>query len=186
MNKILEKLLTLTAILAGLLLFFITFSIGYAILTRAVRLPSPVWVTQFNEYALLWITFLGTAWVLARGKHVSVDLLTGQLNHGAKKYFRLVHSIIGTAVCGILLWYSCSVTWGQFQRGVTDVQAVDVPKYLVLVVIPIGFFLLVLQFIRQFLIVIKDIPKDSNHRTGEAGQSISLGQSDCEKIVRKG
>jgi len=176
MIKILEKLITFMAILAGLLLFFITFSIGYAILTRAVGLPSPVWITQFNEYALLWITFLGTAWVLARGKHVSVDLLTGQLNQRAKKYFRLVHSIMGTAVCGILLWYGCSVTWGQFQRGVTDVQAVDMPKYLVLVVIPIGFFLLVLQFIRQFFVVMKDIRKGSIHGTRETGRSASSDQ----------
>jgi len=36
-----------------------------------------------------------------------------------------------------------------FQRGVTDVQAVDMPKYLVLMVIPAGFLVLTAQFLRN-------------------------------------
>jgi len=33
--------------------------------------------------------------------------------------------------------------------GIIDVKAVDVPKYLILMIIPIGFFVLSLQFLRQ-------------------------------------
>jgi TRAP-type C4-dicarboxylate transport system permease small subunit len=39
----------------------------------------------------------------------------------------------------------------MFQRGIMDVGAVDVPKYLVLLVIPLGFFLLTLQFLRKIV-----------------------------------
>jgi hypothetical protein len=52
------------AVLGGLLLLFITFSIAYSIVTRKLDLPTPVWVVQFDEYALLWVLFLATAWIL--------------------------------------------------------------------------------------------------------------------------
>lgn len=159
LNRIFSRLLAGLAVLAGLLLLFICFSICYSIFTRSLGLPSPVWILQFNEYALLWITFLGTAWALARGKHVSVDLLTGRMGERTKAYFSLAHGMMGIAVCVVLLWYGSVTTWGQFQNGITDVKAVDVPKYLILMVIPIGFFILSFQFARQFFSTLKELRK---------------------------
>ncbi len=172
LNKILDKLLAFLAMVAGLLLLFITFSISYTIFTRAANLPSPVWILQFDEYSLLWITFLGTAWVLARNKHVSVDLITGRLKERTKTFLGLFHSVLGAAVCVLLLWYGSSVTWSQFQRGVTDVQAVDVPKYLILLVIPLGFFVLSLQFVRQFFLTLKKIRRGPVKKRGETGRGM--------------
>jgi len=150
MVKILDYLLAILAVLSGLLLLFITFSIAYTIFARFLDLPGPIWAVQFTEYALLWMTLLATAWVLKRHKHVSVDLLTSRLSNKTKLYFDLAHDLMGVAVCGIFCWYGSIVTWGQYQRGVVDIQVVDTPKYLILLIIPIGFLFLVAQFLRQF------------------------------------
>jgi len=152
-----DKLLNSTTFIAGFLLLFVTFSISYTIFSRMTGLYSPVWIVQFNEYALLWITFLGTAWALARKKHVSIDLLTSRLSPRNKLYTQLFHGILGTVICLVFSWYGYWVTIGQFKRGIIDVQAVDVPKYLILMIIPIGFILLVIQFLRQFFITLKKI-----------------------------
>ncbi len=164
LNKFIDNLLAFMAFIAGCLLLFVTFSISYSIFSRAVGLASPVWIVQFNEYALLWITFLGTAWVLARDKHVSIDLLTRRFSQRKKSCFRLFHGILGTIVCLVFLWYGFWTTLGQFQRGVIDVQAVDVPKYLILIIIPLGFLFLVIQFMRQFFNTLKRFGKDSKHK----------------------
>jgi TRAP-type C4-dicarboxylate transport system permease small subunit len=137
------------AVLAGLLLLFITFSISYSIFTRALGYQSPGWTVQFNEYSLLWITFLGTAWALSRRKHVAMDIVTGRLKPRARRIAEIVHSFMGIGLCGILCWFSSLMTLNFFQRGVTDVQAVDVPKHLIIMVIPIGFLLLIVQFARN-------------------------------------
>jgi len=160
LNRLIDKLLNFMAFVAGCLLLFVTFSISYTIFSRAVGLYSPVWIVQFNEYSLLWITFLGTAWVLARKKHVSIDLLTGRFSQRKQSCFRLFHGILGVVVCLVFLWFGFWVTLEQFQRGVIDVQAVDIPKYLILMVIPIGFFFLVIQFIRQFFNALRKFGKD--------------------------
>jgi C4-dicarboxylate transporter, DctQ subunit len=150
-GRIFDKLLTAFAVLAGLLLLFITFTIGYTILARVVGLPSIMWEVQFNEYALVWITFLGSAWALAGNKHVSIDLFTRNLGPRKARWMSVLHNLMGIAVCGVLFWYCTLVVYGQYQRGVIDVQTMDVPKYLVLLIIPIGFLLLALQFVRSLI-----------------------------------
>jgi C4-dicarboxylate transporter, DctQ subunit len=149
LGRIFNGILSGMAVLAGLLLLFITFSISYSILTRALGYQSPVWTVQFNEYSLLWMTFLGSAWALSRRKHVSMDVVTGRFNPRGRRIAETVHSVMGIGVCGVLCWYSSMMTLNFFQRGVTDVQAVDVSKYLIIMVIPIGFLLLIVQFARN-------------------------------------
>jgi C4-dicarboxylate transporter DctQ subunit len=149
LSRFLDRILTGMAVLAGLLLLFITFSISYSIFTRSLGFQSPVWTVQFNEYSLLWMTFLGSAWVLRRRKHVAVDVITSHLGPAGRRIADLVHSLLGIGVCGVLCCYSSLMTLSLFQRGVTDVQAVDMPKHLVLMVIPAGFFVLTAQFSRN-------------------------------------
>jgi len=173
LGRFLNKLLAGMAVLAGLLLLFIAFSISYAIFTRAAGFQSPVWTVQFNEYALLWMTFLGSAWVLSRRKHVAVDVVTANLGPMGKRIAEVAHSLLGIGVCGILCWYSAVITLNLFQRGVMDVQAVDIPKHLVLMVIPAGFLVLLVQFFRNLAISLRR----GRPATREAGQEASSLES---------
>lgn len=157
MEKTIDKILTALGVIPALLLLFMVLSISFTIFARFLGFSGLIWGVQFTEYALLWMTLLGATWVLKRDKHVTVDLITGLLKKRTKAYFDLVHSIMGFAVSMVLCWYGAVVSWGQYQRGVVDIQVVDVPKYLVLMVIPAGFFFLSLEFIRKFLTTLKAI-----------------------------
>jgi TRAP-type C4-dicarboxylate transport system permease small subunit len=151
MAKLLDIICNICAVLAALLLLFVTFSIAYSIVTRQLMLPTPVWVVQFNEYALLWITFLGGAWVLARDKHVAIQLATERLSARGQVIAGMVHNFVGMGLCAVLGWYGGYTSWDHFVRNVIDVGSVDFPKAYVLMVIPIGFLLLTLQFLRKFV-----------------------------------
>lgn len=150
--KLLDKVCRLCAVIAAILLLFVTFSIAYSIITRQMGLGSPIWIFQFNEYSLLWITFLGTAWLLAEDKHVQICLLTNVLGKRVNKILEISHSLVGFGLCGVLAWYGFFSTQSHFARNVIDTQAVDVPKWIILVVIPFGFVLLSLQFLRNFFV----------------------------------
>jgi TRAP-type C4-dicarboxylate transport system permease small subunit len=148
LGKGLDALVTGCAVLAAGLLGFVTFSISYSILARAVGWSTPIWTVQFNEYALLWTTFLGSAWVLRRGGHVNIDLIIRRLSPGGQHVASQFHRALGASVCGILAVFTGAMVWDHYQRGVVDVQAIDVPKAAVLFVIPFGFALLAAQFLR--------------------------------------
>jgi C4-dicarboxylate transporter DctQ subunit len=135
MARVLNRICSVMAVLGGLLLLFITFSIAYSIVTRKLDLPTPVWVVQFNEYALLWVPFLASAWILSRNQHVSVEFLVQYLDRKGRKTLDIIHSALGMVVCGILCWYGISTTWDYYVRGVMDVASIDVPMAFVLVVV---------------------------------------------------
>jgi C4-dicarboxylate transporter, DctQ subunit len=148
--KLLDRVCTALAAIAAVLFLFVTFSICYSIITRALQVASPIWVIQFNEYSMLWITFLGTAWLLRRKKHIRIEIIMVRLPEKAKKVFNICHDVLGTLLCMAFCYYCSISTWEQYSRNIIDVQAIDVPKAFIVVVIPVGFFLLALQFIRQF------------------------------------
>ena len=151
----LDKLLGIVhktlAVLAGLLLLFVIVSISVSITLRTLNLHVPLWSVQFNEYSLLWITFLGGAWLLRKKRHVSLDILTRRLSENNLRVLNYLHAVLGILVCGSLTWISGAVVWDHFQRGVIDVRAVDVPKYLILAVVFLGFLILTLEFMCEML-----------------------------------
>jgi C4-dicarboxylate transporter, DctQ subunit len=149
MTKLLDRLNDFLAVVISVILVLMTLTIGYAIFARAVGLPGPVWIVQFNEYGMLWATFLGSAWLLSKKRHVSIELIVSHLSRGTQKVFHLIHSLLGVGLCAILCWYGTVTTLEHFQRHVIHVQAVDVPMGYILLAIPFGFFLLFLQFIRD-------------------------------------
>ena len=166
MSKLLDRVCLFLAVVAGLLLLFVTFSIAYSIFTRQLGLPTPVWVVQINEYTLLWITFLGTAWVLSKNKHVSIHIFMERLSPRGRKILDVIHSFMGLCLCGAFFWYGLFTTWEHYHRRVIDVQSIDVPKAYILVVIPIGFGLLALQFFRKFVVglsSLKTVGADANN-----------------------
>ena len=162
--------------LGALLLLFVTFSITYSIVTRQMGLGSPIWVFQFNEYSLLWITFLGTAWLLAENKHVQISLLTNILGKRVNKGLDIIHNVVGFVLCGVLAWYGYFSTKDHLLRNVIDTQAVDVPKWIILAVIPFGFVLLSLQFLKKLYLSISGRPlsADSDVDREEQGAEISV------------
>ena len=157
MNRVLDRIHDFLAVVVGVILVFMTLSIGYAIFVRAVNLPGPVWIVQYNEYAMLFATFLGASWLLSKGRHVSVELVVSRFSPENREILRLIHSLMGIGLCATLCWYGALTTIENFQRNVMHVQAVDVPMAYILFVIPLGFFLLVLQFLRNFMEGIREM-----------------------------
>jgi C4-dicarboxylate transporter, DctQ subunit len=169
MTKVLDRIFEFLAGVVSLILVFMTLTIGYAIFARAVGLPGPLWIVQFNEYAMLFATFLGAAWLLSKKKHVSVELVVSRFSWRTQKIFDLVHSLLGMGLCGILCWYGTLTTIENFTRKVIHVQAVDIPMAYVLFVIPLGFFLLFLQFVRDLVTGFQSLGSESAERKVEGG-----------------
>ena len=184
LSRILDRVSAGMAVMAGLLLLFMTFSISYSIFTRALSFQSPVWTVQFNEYSLLWMTFLGSAWVLRRRKHVAVDVMTSRLGPKGRRIAEAVHSLLGIGVCGVLCWTTSLMTLNLFQRGVTDVQAMDMPKYLVLMIIPAGFLVITAQFFRNLAASLGR--NNADPREGETQKSASESPTGAPGTIGEG
>lgn len=147
-TTIFDRSLNLMAIFAGVLLIFLMLIISYDIVIRYLAHPTG-WAVEISEYVLLWITFLGAAWLLRSEGHVRMDLLLNRLNPRTQALLNVITSIIGATICLIIAWYSVEATWENFRVGYQFAGQLNVPKFTVLLIIPIGSFLLFIQFLRR-------------------------------------
>jgi TRAP-type C4-dicarboxylate transport system permease small subunit len=143
-----DKLSDVMAALAGVLLLFISAAMCYTIFMRFVFKETTIWIVPVSEYALLWIVFLGTTWLLREGGHITTDVIYVHLNEKAKRYLDFVMSIVGGIACFMLFYLGVIHMCDCIVHGVTDVRAITVPKSAIFTIIPIGSILLTIQFFR--------------------------------------
>ena len=96
---IFDRILDLLAALAGLILVFIVTAVCYTIGMRYLFTRTTIWITQTTEYALLWIVFLATTWLLREGGHITTDIVYTHLQEKTKRTLDGVMLVIGFA-CG--------------------------------------------------------------------------------------
>src|SRR4030043_1314700 len=90
-----DRLINFMASLAGVILIFITAAVCYTIGMRYLFTKTTIWIMQTTEYALLWIVFLGTTWLLREGGHITTDIIYAHLNEKAKRYLNGIMFVVG-------------------------------------------------------------------------------------------
>ena len=101
------------------------------------------------QYGLLIATFLGAPWVLSKGAHVSVDLLTGVLPETVARPLARIMALVGAGASAAMVWYGSHATSVSYAKGSMIRSAWAVPEWLTLVLLPMAFVLLTLEFLRQ-------------------------------------
>ena len=93
--KFFDKVLDAMAAFAGVILVFIVAAVCYTIGMRFFFRQTTIWIIQTTEYALLWIVFLATAWLLREGGHITTDIVYVHLTDKTRNYLNLIMSLIG-------------------------------------------------------------------------------------------
>jgi TRAP-type C4-dicarboxylate transport system permease small subunit len=144
-----DRLLDLFAILAGIIIGFITISVCAGILSRYFLNRPLSWVVEISEYGLLYMTFLVAAWVLRHERHVSVDLVYNRLSRRNQSMASIFTSIVAGIVFLIVTFYGFKVTKHQFDTKYFTPTILEAPKFVVTLIIPVGTSLLFIQIVRK-------------------------------------
>ncbi len=133
--------------IAAALIIFMMLAISYSVIVRYVWDQPVAWVVEISSYLMLYITFLGSAWLLQQDGHVEIDLFVGSLPPRAKAAFKGITSFGGAIVGLILTWKGTAVTIDYFQRKVVVIGILDTPQFLLMAIIPVGGALIFLGFL---------------------------------------
>ena len=144
-----DRLNICLATIAGILLVAITLGICWEILSRWILGVGSVWLVEISEYVLLYITFLGAAWVLGNDKHVAIDLVLNLLSEANQRRLQAVLSTVGAVCCFVIAWFGVIVTIDQFGAGIRETTLLAPESFWITSVIPLGFVLLGVQFLRR-------------------------------------
>lgn len=145
---IFDRALNLLAALAIVIIVVAFLSILTEVVARYFLNRPQVWVVEITEYGLLFVTFLSAAWLLKKDGHVKMDILINRLHPRNKAVINFITAILGAVTCLVIVWASAATAWDFFQTGAFDTKMLHLPKAPLVAVIPVGSFLLAIQFLR--------------------------------------
>ena len=149
LSRIFDRILSALMFLGAVILAFLMLAVCWDVVARTAAGAPLIWLLEFTEYGLLYITFLCTAWVLKNEAHVSSDLVLVTLDPKNQALINMITSIIGAGICVLLAWSGAVVSFEKLQSGAYQPTAIQPPDFPIFVIIPIGFFLLFIQFLRR-------------------------------------
>lgn len=144
-----DRAVGILAILGVVLIIFMIFGVSTDVVLRYFFARPIHWMLEVTAYSLLWMTFLGTAWVLKKEGHVKVDLVLNRLEPKAQALVTIITSFMGAIISLVITWYGATVTWEHLQTGYFLSTLLRPPKWTILAIIPIGSFFLFVQFLRR-------------------------------------
>ena len=131
------------------LLFLMMMAVCWEVFSRYFLGRGTSWVIELSEYAILYMTFLGTAWVLQQDGHVEMDIVVNALQARTRRITRCSSSVICAVVCLLLTWSGADVAVDYLQRGQHRPTLMAPPDFPLFAIMPAGFLLLAIQFLRR-------------------------------------
>jgi len=166
-GAIFDQTLNFLAYVVGVLLVFGWLSVVADVVMRYFLNRPLTWALETTEYVLTTVAFLGAAWLLRREGHVSLDLVLNLFKPRTQAMFHAITSSLGAIACLIIVWYGVEATWSHYLKGMRVTTALAPPTAPFLTIIPVGFFLLFLQFLRRsygYLLKWKAVPEKEEKR----------------------
>lgn len=152
MNKfvaVFDRIITVLMGFACALVVFDMLSVTINVLLRYSIKFNFVWLFEITEYSLLWMTFLGTAWILKNNRHVRVDLVVSAMSPRKKEIMGFLAAVLSSILLAVMVWYTAKLTLHDFQMNIRYVSVLEPQKWYLEIIIPIGFLLLLLQMLRN-------------------------------------
>jgi TRAP-type C4-dicarboxylate transport system permease small subunit len=163
--KVFDRVLNACAWIGCAILAFQVVSVSIEVICRYFFDISFSIITPLNEWSLVYLTFLGAAWLQREGGHTADDSIVAYLPRWVNWLARWIGWVLAIVTCGLLTWYGALATWDNYSKTAYDFfKLPDFPIFLVYIVIPIGSLLWLLQLLRR-----QSRPSSSEHvdATGE-------------------
>jgi TRAP-type C4-dicarboxylate transport system permease small subunit len=144
-----DRILYWMAVVAAVTLAAVTLSVVYEVVARYAFGSPTSWAIDFSEYALLVCLFYSTAWVLAQDAHIKIDIFVMLCPPNVVRKLDLIASLIGSFSCAVFCCVAVVAVWEAYRDSEVIWRSIILPKWLVWSAMPIGSFLLTIQFIRR-------------------------------------
>ncbi|MCP5364051.1 MAG: TRAP transporter small permease [Hyphomicrobiales bacterium] len=150
-KRAVDALSKLFGLVAVLLLIASVLVVTQMVFVRYVLVESTIWQTEFVTYSIVAATFLGGPYVLLLKGHVRVDLIENAVGENGKLALRYLSDLLSFVFSGLLAWAG----WLYFHEAWVENWTTDtvwaLPLWIPLLPMPVGFGLLCLQFIADFI-----------------------------------
>lgn len=129
-----------------ILMMAITFSVSWGVFTRFVLQSAATWTGEFSGFALVWITFVGTAYATYQKNHIRFESVFDALPASIRLVLQTIFNIMMVLFFAIVLSYGYHLTLDSMT---TETVSLPFSKGVVYSVLPIGSIIIIIGLISE-------------------------------------
>ena len=133
----------------GIVVVLIVCGIAVDVVLRNIGVGSIEWMIEVVEYGLFLLTFVGTAYVLRQGRHVTVDILPSLLAPRARRRVAILAGALLLVICAIFLYYGVRAALVSRAENYALVKTFTIREWWLLAVLPAAALLLCIESARR-------------------------------------
>jgi TRAP-type C4-dicarboxylate transport system permease small subunit len=137
---------------AGAVLLAVVFVSGLVDVTlRELGFKPLQWYSAFTEYSLLFMTMMGSPWLVRIKGHVVVESLAIAMPPSARWVMAKFAYLLCVLLSISFVWYGADKAIATFVSGELDIRSIDMPRWALYASIVVGFGLMGIEFLRYLL-----------------------------------
>ncbi|WP_416147075.1 TRAP transporter small permease [Salipaludibacillus sp. HK11] len=115
------------------------------VVNRQITGRSWSFAAEISEISIIMATFVGISYAARKGRHISMSAFFDMAPKKIKKFLSIVNPLVTAIMLFVLSYYAYEYTAGQTR--VTS--SLEIPYWMMVGIMPIGFFLGGVQFLRN-------------------------------------
>jgi TRAP-type C4-dicarboxylate transport system permease small subunit len=145
------------AVISGLLVVAMVLYVSASVFLRHTPYPMG-WGLEVAEYSLIILTFFSAGWLLKNRGHTRIDILIELIKKPrTRSIIDGILYMITAAITLFLMIFGAIVTWENYLSGTLQVKIYTFPKWMLCIIIPIGFFFLVIESVKMAYNYFKEV-----------------------------
>ena len=140
------------AAIAAMALAVTAVSIITEVIMRSVFGSPTIWGIEVSTYGVTVAAFLGSAYVLRRGRHLEIDMATGLLSPAVRNGLAILTDLAALVFCVAAAYLGAQFVHISWIIGSVSISELRVPLWFPQLAVPVGFALLALEFLARLAV----------------------------------
>ncbi len=153
--RLIDKITEVAAHISAWMLFSIGVMVTYEVVMRKVFNSPTIWVDEVARFFQVWAVYLASAHILKLRDLITVELFLSSLSKDKIKLLEFLSLTTIAFFSLVALYYGAGVVFESIEMGRKTSTMLGVPKWLTESAIPVGFGLLFVQAIVEFLKLVR-------------------------------
>jgi C4-dicarboxylate transporter DctQ subunit len=135
------------------ILVFCVAALGVLLITNVFArtfFQSIYFAEEVSKFLVMLTTFTGVSYAVRKARHIRMGAFLDAMPEKMEKVFIIIISIVSAFVMGVMTWFSYKYLMNAMDMGHMT-PALRVPKWTFYVIIPIGFGLACIQYVRTVI-----------------------------------
>ena len=132
----------------------------FQVVLRNVFSGGIIWADVFLRNMVLWLGLIGASLATKMDRHISIDIVSRVVHSRIKYVINIIISLVSIIVC--LLLFNASIDFIEAEKSFGSVIFDGFPSWVIEIVFPAAFGIMIFRFSLHIITNIKDIVKKPN------------------------